>query len=189
MLGRMTFRGTVCALAAVVALAGVVPAYAETQGGERRDDRRDDRDAGRDAKQDCKAGDENSRAECRQEKRDVKHGGGEPAPAAAPGAAPARQRQGAGVFLAEILTDRAQTFGVLQHPVSDFNNDPARFGQIDDPFAVPDENLHPQLVFQEPDLLTDPRLRRVQRLRGLRHIQAATHDFPKIAELLEFHGT
>jgi len=46
-----------------------------------------------------------------------------------------------------------------------------------------------RLVFQQPDLLTDPRLRRVQRLRGLRHIQAATHDFTKIAELLEFHGT
>jgi hypothetical protein len=76
-------------LAAVVALAGVVPAYAQTQGMERRDDRRDDRGAGRDAKQDCKAGDENTRAECRQVKRDTKHGGSEGTANEAPAANPA----------------------------------------------------------------------------------------------------
>ena len=77
MLRGMTFRGALCALAAVVALAGVVPAYADTQGMDRRDDRRDDRAGGRAAKQACKAGDEKSRAECRQVKRTTKHGGGE----------------------------------------------------------------------------------------------------------------
>ena len=63
-------------LAAVVALAGVVPAYAQTQGMERRDGRRDDRAGGRAAKQACKAGDEKTRAECRHTKREVKHGDG-----------------------------------------------------------------------------------------------------------------
>src|SRR5262245_45159011 len=53
----------VCALAAVVTLAGIPSAYAQTQGMERRDDRRDDRSAGRAAKQACKAGDEKTRAE------------------------------------------------------------------------------------------------------------------------------
>ena len=75
-------------LAAVVALAGVVPAYAQTPGMERRDDRRDDRAGGRAAKQACKAGDEKTRAECRNLKRDVKHGNAAPAAPAA-GAAPA----------------------------------------------------------------------------------------------------
>ena len=76
---RMGFRKVICmlTLAAVVALTGVVPAYAETQGMDRRDDRQDDRSEGRAAKQECKAGDENTRAECRQEKRDTKHGGGD----------------------------------------------------------------------------------------------------------------
>ena len=60
-------------LAAVVMLAVVAPAYAQTQGMERRDDRRDDRAGGRAAKQACKAGDEKSRAECRQVKRTTKH--------------------------------------------------------------------------------------------------------------------
>ena len=63
-----------CALAAVVTLASVAPAYAQTQGMERRDDRRDTRDGARAAKQACKAGDEKTRAECRQEKRGVKQG-------------------------------------------------------------------------------------------------------------------
>src|SRR6187551_3085562 len=62
---RMSLRGGVGVVAALVALAGAVPVYAQTDGMERRDDRQDDRGAGRDAKQDCKAGDENTRAECR----------------------------------------------------------------------------------------------------------------------------
>ena len=61
-------------LAAIVMLALVAPAYAQTQGMERRDNRRDSRAGGRAAKQACKAGDEKSRAECRQVKRSTKHG-------------------------------------------------------------------------------------------------------------------
>jgi hypothetical protein len=63
-------------LAAIVMLAVVTPAYAQTQGMDRRDDRRDDRAGGRAAKQACKAGDEKTRAECRQVKRTTKHGTG-----------------------------------------------------------------------------------------------------------------
>ena len=70
----MNFRRGMGALAAIVMLAVVTPAYAQTQGMDHRDDRRDDRSAGRAAKQDCNAGDEKSRPECRQEKRDTKHG-------------------------------------------------------------------------------------------------------------------
>ena len=71
---QMGFRGILGVLAALVMLASVAPAYAQTQGMERRDDRRDDRAGGRAAKQACKAGDEKSRAECRHTKREVKHG-------------------------------------------------------------------------------------------------------------------
>jgi hypothetical protein len=76
-------RQGVAVLAAIVML-GVAPAYAQTQGMDRRDDHRDGRDAGRDAKQACKAGDEKTRAECRQEKRTTKHGEGEANPNEAP---------------------------------------------------------------------------------------------------------
>jgi hypothetical protein len=71
-------------VAAVATLASVVPAYAQTQGMERRQERRDDRAGARAAKQECKAGDEKTRAECRQEKRATKqegwHDGGEGPP-------------------------------------------------------------------------------------------------------------
>ena len=89
MQGRMVFRRGMGVLAAIVMLAVVAPAYAQTQGMNRRDDRRDDRAGGRAAKQACKAGDEKTRAECRQVKRTTKHGTGAPehgtgAPEAAP---------------------------------------------------------------------------------------------------------
>ena len=91
---RMTslYRG-IGVLAAVVALAGAVPAYAQTGGMERRDERHDDRAAGKAAKQACKAGDEKTRAECRQVKRTTKHhgapqGGGTANPAPATNPAP-----------------------------------------------------------------------------------------------------
>jgi len=71
---EMSFRRGLGVLAAVLMLAGLAPAYAQTQGMDRRDDRRDNRAGGRAAKQACKAGDEKTRAECRQVKRDSKHG-------------------------------------------------------------------------------------------------------------------
>jgi hypothetical protein len=72
---RMSFLRGVGVLAAIVLLAGIVPASAQTQGMRRRDERRDNRAAARAAKQACKAGDEKSRAECRQVKREVKQAG------------------------------------------------------------------------------------------------------------------
>jgi hypothetical protein len=71
---RNSRRG-VGVLAAIVMLAVVAPAYAQTQGMERRGERHDSREGGRAAKQACKAGDEKSRAECRQVKRTTKHHG------------------------------------------------------------------------------------------------------------------
>ena len=85
----MSIRRGVGVLAAVVALAGAVPVYAQTQGMERRDDRRDNRAGARAAKQACKAGDEKTRADCRHVKRDVKHGKAAAPAAPAAGAAPA----------------------------------------------------------------------------------------------------
>jgi hypothetical protein len=60
------------ALAAVVMLLNAVPAFAQTQGMERRDERRDVPQGARAAKQACKAGDEKTRAECRHMKHSTK---------------------------------------------------------------------------------------------------------------------
>ena len=74
--GRMSPWRGVRVFAAIAMLAVVAPAYAQTQGMDRRDDRRDDRAGGRAAKQACKAGDEKTRAECRQVKHTTKQQGG-----------------------------------------------------------------------------------------------------------------
>ena len=84
---RIGLRMMICALAAVLTLARVVPTGAQTQGMERRDDRRDTRAGARAGKQACKAGDEKTRAECRHVKRDVKQNarhGNDKAPEANP---------------------------------------------------------------------------------------------------------
>jgi hypothetical protein len=65
------------AVAATIGLPvaiGAQPAWAQTNGMERRDDRRDTRQVSRDVKQACKSTGE-TRAECRQTKRDVKQTG------------------------------------------------------------------------------------------------------------------
>jgi hypothetical protein len=85
---RISLGKAAAALAAVVMLLNAVPASAQTQGMERRDERRDVRQGSRAAKQACKAGDEKSRPECRQMKRSTKqhgrHGGTTEAPPANP---------------------------------------------------------------------------------------------------------
>lgn len=72
---KMRFWRGVGVLATVVMLAGIVPASAQTNGMNRRNERRNTRAAGRAAKQACKAGDEKTRADCRQMKRGVKQAG------------------------------------------------------------------------------------------------------------------
>ena len=82
----MTQRMPVLTALAFLAGAGVMvtaTTYAQTSGGNRRDDRRDNRQGSRAQKQACKAGDEKSRPECRQQKRAVKQQGrpiNQPAP-------------------------------------------------------------------------------------------------------------
>ena len=81
---RTSLGKAAAALAAVVMLLNAVPASAQTQGMERRNERRNMRHGARATKQACKAGDEKTRAECRQTKRsykhDARHGGTTSAP-------------------------------------------------------------------------------------------------------------
>ena len=54
-----------------------------------------------------------------------------------------------------------------------------------EPLALPDEHADAELVLELPDLLADAGLRRVQRLRGVRHVEAVVDDRAEIAELLQ----
>ena len=85
---RISLGKGAAALAAIVMLLNAVPASAQTQGMERRNERRNVRQGARAAKQACLAGDEKTRPECRQMKRSMKHharhGGTTSAPPANP---------------------------------------------------------------------------------------------------------
>ena len=70
---RTSLGKAAATLAAAVMLLNAVPASAQTQGMERRNERRNMRHGARATKQACKAGDEKTRAECRQLKRSYKH--------------------------------------------------------------------------------------------------------------------
>jgi hypothetical protein len=74
-MAKSLIRKGAAAVAALLTVLSVAPAYAQTQGMERRNERRNNRAAGRAAKQACKAGDEKTRAECRQLKRSTKQKG------------------------------------------------------------------------------------------------------------------
>jgi hypothetical protein len=85
---RISLGKAAVALAAVAIFSNAVPASAQRQGMERRNERRNVRQGARAAKQACKVGDEKSRPECRQMKRSTKqharHGGTTSAPPANP---------------------------------------------------------------------------------------------------------
>jgi hypothetical protein len=49
------------------------------------------------------------------------------------------------------------------------------------------KDFDPELVFEQPDLLADTRLRGEEDLRSGRHIQIVMGDFPDVAQLLQLH--
>ena len=49
------------------------------------------------------------------------------------------------------------------------------------------EHIDPELVLQRSDLLGNPRLRGMQGIRGLGHVEAATGDLGQVAQLLQLH--
>ena len=87
---RTSLGKAAAGLAAVVMLLNAVPASAQTQGMERRNERRNMRHGARATKQACKAGDEKTRAECRQMKRSYKHNARHGGTTSAPPANPAQ---------------------------------------------------------------------------------------------------
>ncbi len=54
-------------------------------------------------------------------------------------------------------------------------------------FAIAGKDLHPQLVFEHANLLTDTGLRGKQALCSCRDVHIVVGDFPDIPQLLQFH--
>jgi len=95
--------------------------------------------------------------------------------------------QTAGVAAGVLLANAADVLGIAQDALGDFEYRPARLCDRRQAFAAALENGHPEFVFEQLDLLGDPRLRGVERRGGLRDIESAARHFDEIAQLLEFH--
>jgi hypothetical protein len=67
------------------------------------------------------------------------------------------------------------------------STDPPRLGDRRQALAAALEDGDPEFLLEQPDLFRNPRLRGVERLRGLRHVEATASDFDEIAQLLELH--
>ena len=96
--------------------------------------------------------------------------------------------QGAAILRVEFLPHLAEVFRVVQHAPGDVENGLAGLGDGDDTLAVAHEDVGAQLLLQLLDLFADVGLRGVQRVGGIGNLQAASHDFIEITQLLQVHG-
>ena len=96
--------------------------------------------------------------------------------------------QAAGVAASVLFADAPDVLGIAQNAFGNFEHRPAGLGDRRQAFAAALEDGHPEFVFEQPDLLGDPRLRGIKRLRGFGDIETTARHFDEIAELLEFHG-
>ncbi|EXI75276.1 MAG: hypothetical protein AW07_01177 [Candidatus Accumulibacter sp. SK-11] len=94
-------------------------------------------------------------------------------------------RLATGMFLA----DATDVLCVAQHAPGHLEDCPARLGDRRQPLATALEDAHSEFVLEQPDLLRDSRLRGVERLGGLGHVEAAALDFDDVTQLLQLHGS
>ena len=95
--------------------------------------------------------------------------------------------EGAELLVGELLAGAAQVVRLGEDALGDGDDRLARLGDGDEALAVAHEDVDPELLLQRPDLLRHPGLGRVQRVGGLRDVEAATGDFREISQLLQLH--
>ena len=96
--------------------------------------------------------------------------------------------QGAELFVRELGARALEVGGLGQHALGDLDHRLARLGKRGQALAAALEHRDAELVLERADLLRHARLRGVQRLRGLGHVEAAPGDFHQVAQLLELHA-
>lgn len=91
-------------------------------------------------------------------------------------------------LVAELLGHLLDVLGQTQHFAGELDDGlPGRRhpGQV---LAAAGEDLHPQLILQQADLLGDPRLGGVEALGRGRNVEVMASDFPDVTQLLQLHG-
>ena len=97
-----------------------------------------------------------------------------------------------GVIPVAILSSEsfdARTVDPASVCFGDADDPAAGLGHLDDPVAAADEEIDPQLLLQQSDLLADAGLRGMQHGRRAREIEALPGNLAEVAELVELHAS
>lgn len=90
-------------------------------------------------------------------------------------------------MLTELFCQSFDISGIQQNAVNDFDQFLARCGQSGQAFALSDEQIDVQFIFQIFDMLADPGLRGKQGIGHFRQIVILPNCFTDDAELLKIH--
>ncbi len=98
-----------------------------------------------------------------------------------------RDGKRSGVLALEFGADALEVVEFLQRTPRGCHDHLAAGGQGGQSFALANENRHPELILQLPDLLADAWLRREQGIGGSRDIETMVDNRAQITELLKVH--
>ena len=96
--------------------------------------------------------------------------------------------QGALALVGELLGDLLDAFALAQDLAGGLDDTFAGRGHPGQVLAAAGEDLDPQLVFEQADLLADAGLRGIETLGRGGYVQVVVGDFPDISQLLQLHA-
>ncbi len=96
-----------------------------------------------------------------------------------------RDRKLAFILAAKLVCDPLQVADLDERATRGRDDDRAGRRKLGEPLALADEDFDAELVLELADLLADSRLRRVERFRGVRDVEAVIDDRAEVFELLE----
>ena len=91
-----------------------------------------------------------------------------------------RNRQAAATVIAVLRGDALDVFHFAQDQTGNLDYRLPGRGDFSQVLAAALKDLHPEFIFEQPDLLTHAGLRRIQTLRGRGHIQFVLGNLPDV---------
>ncbi|MNM63578.1 hypothetical protein D3C81_749480 [compost metagenome] len=95
--------------------------------------------------------------------------------------------QGALLLVGELLGDLLDAFDLAQDLAGGIDDALTRGGDTGQVLAATRKDFNTQFIFEQADLLADPRLRGIQTLRRRGDVEVMVRYFPDVAQLLKLH--
>ncbi|MNG98126.1 hypothetical protein D3C79_572570 [compost metagenome] len=95
--------------------------------------------------------------------------------------------QGALLLVGELLGDLLDAFDLAQDLAGGIDDALTRGGDTGQVLAATRKDFNTQFIFEQADLLADPRLRGIQTLRRRGDVEVVVRHFPDVAQLLKLH--